>query len=357
MEMNLPAPYPDPIAWDKNFKAALESDPRRKDNYDRYLQAEKSLEVDYLPTRLDIENVSRCNYRCTMCQVSDWGPSYQRAEDLSFENFKKIIDEQYGLIEIKLQGMGEPLLGREEYFDMIRYARSKHIWVRSTNNASLLHFQGNYKELIDSGINEVQISIDGATQKTFESIRRGSKFDLVRSNCKLLNNYCNQQGLLRTRMWTVLQRQNIAELLQLVDLAHELGFKRTTFDRNLNMWGQAGWAIINGKAAVGEQISSEKAMEAVERGKSLGVEVTFWNSDRRYSTESPELLCKWPFERAFISSDMKVVPCCVIGNPEVLQLGDAHEFSSVWKGSNFKEFRRSHLEGNIPEACKNCYAS
>jgi hypothetical protein len=28
--------------------------------------------VDYYPIKLDIENVSRCNFRCTMCAVSDW---------------------------------------------------------------------------------------------------------------------------------------------------------------------------------------------------------------------------------------------------------------------------------------------
>ena len=90
----LPKPYPDPEQWDSNLKAALESDSRRKANYDLSLRAEKSVDVDYLPIRLDVENVSRCNYRCTMCQVSDWGPSFQRAPDMTLEEFKGLVDEQ-----------------------------------------------------------------------------------------------------------------------------------------------------------------------------------------------------------------------------------------------------------------------
>ena len=353
--IKLPVPYPDPVAWDTNLQAALDSDPRRKTNYERYLKAQKSIDVDYLPTRLDIENVSRCNYRCTMCQVSDWGPSYQRAGDMSFEDFKRVVDENYGLLEIKLQGMGEPLLGRDTYFEMIRYARSKHIWVRSTNNGSLLHFKNNFKKLIDSGINEVQVSIDGATKDTFESIRQGSKFELVVANCKLLNGYCDELGVLRTRMWTVLQRKNLGEIFELVDLAHEMGFPRLTFNRDLTTWGQERWALINQEMNVEDEISLEVAHEAIGRGRSLGVEVTFWASYGKYSTRSPDTICPWPFEKAYISSDMRVVPCCFIADPKVADLGDAHNFVEVWQSESYKEFRRAHLEGRIPKVCQACY--
>lgn len=353
--VNLPRPYPDPQAWDANLEAALASDSRRKANYERFMQAQRSEDVDYLPIRLDVENVSRCNFRCTMCQVSDWGPTYQRAPDMTFDEFKSLIDEQYGLIEVKLQGMGEPLLGRETFFKMIRYARSKHIWIRSTNNGSLLHFNENYKKLIDSGINEVQNSIDGATKQTFERIRRGSKFELVTENCKMLNDYCDSQGLLRTRMWTVLQRDNVAEFLDFVPLANELGFKRLTFTLSLSEWGQDNWAEANQDISVEHSITDELAQEAIDIGRKLGVEVTFWQIAAKFDTKSPDTLCPWPFERAYVSSDMRVVPCCMIATPEVDDRGDAHDFTKVWTSEAYREFRRDHLEGRIPKVCQSCY--
>ncbi len=106
---------------------------------------------------------------------------------MSFDDFTALLEAQYGLIEIKLQGMGEPLLAADIYFSMIEYARRRHIWVRSTVNGSLLHLKDNYKRLIDSDICEIQVSVDGATKPTYEKIRRGGKFAMVTRNCGLLD--------------------------------------------------------------------------------------------------------------------------------------------------------------------------
>ncbi len=50
---------------------SLAFDPRRRTNYERYAQATRTKsKIDYLPIKLDIENVSRCNFKCIMCVVS-----------------------------------------------------------------------------------------------------------------------------------------------------------------------------------------------------------------------------------------------------------------------------------------------
>ena len=61
--------------------------------------------------------------------------------------------------------MGEPLMQGDAYLAMLRHAREREIWVRTTTNASLLHLRENYRRLIDADPNEVQISIDGADQR------------------------------------------------------------------------------------------------------------------------------------------------------------------------------------------------
>jgi pyrroloquinoline quinone biosynthesis protein E len=59
---------------------------------------------------------------------------------------------------------------------MVEYARRRHIWVRSTTNASLLDRKDNYRKIIDADICELQATIDGGTKETFEKIRGGSRF-------------------------------------------------------------------------------------------------------------------------------------------------------------------------------------
>ena len=115
----LPRPAADKRLFTTNLNQGFKSFPKRKNNYLKYKLSEKNKVLDYLPIRMDIENVSRCNFHCTMCQVSDW-PKYRRAEDMSFKDYKTLIDSQFGLIEIKLQGMGEPLLGKT-YFVIFGY--------------------------------------------------------------------------------------------------------------------------------------------------------------------------------------------------------------------------------------------
>src|SRR5262245_47922709 len=123
--MNLPRPEPSAgaLAYALEREACLDLDPRKWANYTKYLMSRNLREsVDYLPVKLDIENVSRCNFACSMCAVSKWDHG-KRARDMTLEEFKSLIDEQYGLVEIKLNGLGEALMQGDVYFEMIKYAR------------------------------------------------------------------------------------------------------------------------------------------------------------------------------------------------------------------------------------------
>jgi pyrroloquinoline quinone biosynthesis protein E len=351
----LPAPRPDPWEYRLNRFLALATSPRRLMNYLKTRRAKRAPRMHHLPVRMDIENVSRCNFHCTMCQVSDW-PKFKRAEDMSVADFKRLLNEQYGLLEVKVQGIGEPLLGRDDYFEMLRYARSKRIWTRTTTNASLLHLKDNYRKLVDSDVNDIQISIDGATKATFEKIRRGSHFETVVANCTTLNAYAAERKAgHRIRMWICVQQDNIHEFFDFIPLARQMGFRRMTYALNLNDWGQEKWNAANRAVTVEEQVTPAMAEEAMARGQAAGVEVTFWNNTSRYSTKSPDRLCPWPWDRAYVASDMRIVPCCIIGNPDVSEVGDARRFTAQWNGQLYEDFRRAHLEGRIPQVCRGCY--
>lgn len=356
---SLPKPTPSAgiDAMPRELELCLAADSRRRANYDRYLESRRSrAQIDYLPIRLDVENVSRCNFRCQMCIVSDWDKG-KRGPDMSLEDFKKLIDEQYGVVEIKLQGIGEPTMQGNAFFEMIHYARARHIWVRTTTNASLLHLHERYRKMIDSGVNEVQISVDGATKDVFEKIRRGSKFEMVMRNCKTINDYARQKGHRVTKMWTVVQKDNQHQLFELIDLAHELGFRDMVFAFSFVNWGVDKWRDINDAMTVENSLTVELANQLLRKGESLGIKVGFWNATDKYSTASRDTLCAWPFERAVVTSDLRTVPCCTIGNPDAYEIGRASKkrLGELWLGEEYREFRQAHLDGKIPDVCKSCY--
>ena len=97
-DLPVPEPVPDLDTYLRERQICLARSPEKRHNYEVYSRsARRSAKVDYLPIRLDFENVSRCNFRCTMCTVSDW-PKSRRAADMPLEAFKRIIDEQYVLL-------------------------------------------------------------------------------------------------------------------------------------------------------------------------------------------------------------------------------------------------------------------
>ncbi|MBM2834300.1 MAG: hypothetical protein HW406_1461 [Candidatus Brocadiaceae bacterium] len=349
--IEFPKPTPNLEAYNKKLHAGFSKYPERHKNFLKYKNSSKNAKIDYMPIKLDIENVSRCNLKCEMCQVSSW-ESFKRGADMTLEDFKSIIDEQYGVYELKIQGMGEPFLG-QDFIKMVAYASSKDIWVRTSTNATILDKKENYKRIIDAGIDEVQISVDGTTKDTYEKIRINASFERLVKNCKLINSYCDSLGIDKTRMWVLLQKDNVKELHRFPAFAKELGFKRVAIILDVHGWGNDRLTDKNNQKKITNVIREEDVEKLLENARNLGVNLSFWNISDKYSQTNP---CPWPFERAYISSDKKVVPCCMIANPDTFNLGTLNiDFNDIWNSPQYAKFREAHLSGKVPNVCRYCY--
>lgn len=345
-------PAPDQFAYRMTLYKGFVLDPERLKNFTIAKFEEKSPKRSFLPYIMDIEPNSRCNFRCIMCTVSEW-PNGNRAGDMNVEDYKEFIDANPQLTEVKLHGLGEPLM-HKRYFEMVRYLVDKSIWVRTTINGSLIHARNNLTELIDSGLGEIQTSFDGATKEVYEKIRVNSNFEKVVDNLTKLNAYANTKDRLFTRMWVVVQKDNRHQLFDFVKLALKMGFRRMSFSITLNDWGQDNWVEKNREIEI-EGISEEDKAKLVQISKKEGIDITIWQQANKYSFDKLDNLCPWPFQRPYISSDLKTVPCCMLGNPDIENLGDAKNFKELWNSDVYVNFRKAHIEGNIPEYCKHCY--
>ena len=346
----LSVPHPDQFAYRMMNYRGFVRFPQRLKNY-IVAQADIREEVcQSLPIMMDIEPDSRCNFRCIMCARAKAGVRPKVEPRLTFDAFKRFLDNNPQFTEVKIQGVGEPLLN-PDLFDMIRYAIDRDTWVRTTVNGSLLHKNENYKRLIDAGIGEVQTSFDGTTREVFEKIRVGSDFERVVANLKLLNDYVSTKDRDYTRMWVLLQSNNRHQLLDFIALAARMEFRRITYSVVLTGWGEeACFADLKTKAFTAEE---EACILAV--ANQAGIDVSVWNCTDRFRIGSPQTVCPVPFSRAFIASDMRVIPCGTIGYAEDVNFGPALEFEKKWNSSQYRTFRRAHLNGNIPAFCRECY--
>lgn len=133
--------------------------------------------VDKVPLQIDLFAVDVCNLKCPMCPRQGYIPGKGYME---FSVVKKILDEAspYGLCAFNFAGLGEPTM-YPDIFKVIRYAKDKGIIdVNMHTNGTRLDPAFN-RQLLDSGLDRLIISLDSADKEQYEKIRVGAKFEKV----------------------------------------------------------------------------------------------------------------------------------------------------------------------------------
>lgn len=146
----------------------------------RPVTVKNEVELKSCPQRLGIEITNHCNLACIMCPR---GIMQREVGFMSGDLFRKIIDEaaQIGVEKITLHGLGEPLL-HSELFDFIKYCKDAGIpFVLFSTNCSFLDEEKAYK-VLNSGLDEIVLSLDGVTPETYEAVRRKGDFHKVVNN-------------------------------------------------------------------------------------------------------------------------------------------------------------------------------
>ena len=136
------------------------------------------------PVSISIEPTTSCNLRCPECPSglrSFTRPTGMLEADL----FKKVIDESASFATyLLLYFQGEPYL-HPNFNELVNYAHQKGLYAATSTNAHYLTDE-NAKATIESGLDRLIISIDGTTQKTYESYRVGGTLDKVLEGTKKL---------------------------------------------------------------------------------------------------------------------------------------------------------------------------
>ncbi|MDR6227541.1 GTP 3',8-cyclase MoaA [Desmospora profundinema] len=126
---------------------------------------------------LRISVTDRCNFRCQYCMPAEvFGPDYPflpRSELLTFEEIVRLVRlfAGFGVKKVRLTG-GEPLL-RKDLPALIRMvSRVPGVDdIALTTNASLL--AGSVEELVDAGLNRVNVSLDALDSDVFARMSGG----------------------------------------------------------------------------------------------------------------------------------------------------------------------------------------
>ena len=280
----------------------------------------------HFPKFFEVETVNACNARCTMCTINDWeqGENVIMSEAL----YAKFVDEvgQYAdwVETVCLNRDGEPTLDKylPQRVEMLKEAGIRK--VTFATNVQLL-VPRLVHQLLDAGLDDIMVSVDGITKATFEAIRVRLNYETVLNNTLNLLRIRNKRGAnLTVRMRMVIMDRN----------RHEV-------DEWLAFW----------KAQVSPQ-DRVYAKPVHTWGNQLGVEAD--EMVARYA-DTP---CVSPFSTIILQVNGKVPLCGVDYNVKHL-MGDftRQSIKEIWNSELFAQVRWQHANRRRNEiaVCRGCH--
>lgn len=318
-----------------------------------------------LPDELYVEVTNRCNSRCQTCIYTFMPP--EPPHDVTLDEFRMLVDQVPHLRRVVLHGVGEPLLN-PDLAAMIAHlkARPESPHVLFNSNAILLTPE--WQEALNwSSLDEYRISTDAAHAELYARIRGVDAFDRMVANVAAFAKRIEEAGRgPRLSLWFTAMHENLAELPDLVRLAHRLGIGEVYVQR----------LVYYGRGLAREEQSVHRAMRAAEEAwlaeaealaRQMGIVLQASGATTpRDSLTSPDgdprpwAKCRRPTSLMYISANGNLLPCCfspfTTRDYPGLILGNAFEtpLVDIWNGAAYRQFR-SALQSDTPwECCDRC---
>jgi MoaA/NifB/PqqE/SkfB family radical SAM enzyme len=326
-----------------------------------------------LPRELYIESTSRCNETCDQCPRTHLGREPDR--DITLAEVRHIVDQLPVVERVVLHGLGEPLMNAE-LPQIVAYLHGRGAYTLFNSNALLLN-EARGRALIAAGLDELRVSMDGATPATYARVRGVNQRALphIIRNLTAFEALKRERGVEkpRTSLWFTAMRENIGELPQLVDIAAQTGVPEVYVQRFIYF----GKGLAQEEQALfhhAEQRERELIAEAGARCQALGIRFTATGATtpaiylgrpgKRGEPQSdparPWAGCHRPYALAYITAHGGVYSCCFApfhpGPWQERRLGEAFSQSmdEIWNGERYAAFRAA-FESDTPwSQCAGC---
>ncbi len=288
------------------------------------------------PIAVSIEPTTACNLKCPQCP-SGLRQFTRPTGNLKPEMNKNILDGLgKNLQYINYYFQGEPFIN-PNFLSLVKEARKRNIYVLTSTNAHFISDK-TANEIIDSGLSEIIISIDGATQETYENYRIEGDLEKVKAGTKNLvaaKKKRNSSLPILTFQFLV-SKQNEHEIDQIKLLKDEMGVDQVKF-KTIQVYD---YETGNDLIPENEKYSRYKKNAAGKYELKNAYHNSCWRS----------------WSSCVFTWDGSVVPCCFDKDANH-QMGNItqNDFQSIWKNAIYSEFHQQLLKNRKQiEICRNC---
>ncbi|WP_370088585.1 SPASM domain-containing protein [Ekhidna sp.] len=292
--------------------------------------------ISGLPISMAIEPTTACNLRCPECP-SGLRSFTRPTGKLNVSLFEKIMQEVSDhLLYLTFYFQGEPYLN-PQFLEMVGVANRHKIYTTTSTNAHFLDDE-NARKTVESGLNRLIISIDGASQETYESYRKEGDLTRVLEGTK---NILKWRKKLKSKspkvVWQFLVvKPNEHEIPKIKRLAKEYGVDKVAFKT----------------AQIYDYENGSDLIPTIDKYSRYRP-----NADGTFSIKNElENKCWKMWQSCVITWDGQVIPCCFDKDANH-SMGNVSEksFDEIWFSKPYQNFRKALLTSRSEiEICKNC---
>ena len=344
------------------MSATTLKDPRR---YFEAIGAERSAVAEAPPICLYLEVTNRCNLLCDTCPRTF--EELEAPADMSWSLFTKIVDQVPNIARVVLHGVGEPMLVRD-LPRMIRYLKDRGTYVLFNTNGTLLNpkkFQG----LVDTGLDELRVSLDAADRESYLRVRGKDFFNRIVRDVGKFTAFQREIGATtpKVSLWLTGLKETVDQLPDFVRLSAKMGVTEVHLQRLV--FDEAGYGLARPEFSLFEQTRDEET-SAIDAAQALGLKlgVTLDASGatepglslKRQADDKPWATCRRPWSLMYFTAHGRALPCCIAPfsarGYENYTLGDATQdtLKEIWNSPTYKDFRTNLLGDAPPNPCQNC---
>jgi radical SAM protein with 4Fe4S-binding SPASM domain len=324
---------PEKILYDHLYPKFGERFIEYRKKYEKYLNNNKyKYEFPY-PISVILELINRCNLECTMCYQGYRNDT--KKYTFSEEDLEKIfLDFEKNQLDALLLSASEPLLYKKIGNVLKLAEKSKIMDIFLFTNGTLLNEQKN-KILLDSNLTRLFVSLDAATNDTYQKVRIPVSKNVQNINrLNMIENNIKNFIKMRNEMGKQLPLVRVS-FVALKDNSHEI-------NKFIDKW-------INVVDSV--EIQKENSIKLYDTIHKLKDQ----NLDGKVIFKKKEYHCNEPWGQVTINSDGSVGPCCnTVGRN--IEIGNVlkNNLKDIWRGNEMNKIRNGFKSNDPNQICKLC---
>jgi len=306
------------------------------------------------PTHYDIAVSVVCNIKCPFCPRQTFGDEV-RSGLMKEKHFEPVIPHLEVSHRTGLYGLGEPFLNKK-FFEFLAAAKDKKTYCMTSSHGMSLTSE-KIDQVLDSGLDELCVSMDGATPRTFNFLRSGADFSTVVANVSELIRRRNARGQRtpRVHIACAISKYNVWQLNAMVHLTKRLGADKLAFSNLVLDFPEHAHASI-----VGTRIFRFNLARAQRLAAKVGLECVFfyqipfpWKEQAAPAVQpGVRYGCPSAWRQIIVERDGNLKPCCYLET----SLGNSAErpMEEQFNSESGVGLRRTFVEGRFIEKCKGC---